>query len=124
MMQQVEDIALTTNGILLGQQAAALKAAGLHRVTVSLDAIDDETFQLLSGGRGGLERVLNGIDEANGVWRHESVTEVAPRLYLDGTDRSALAPERFVDEVRHHLAEAPVAWDPYDWSEDEAEADG
>jgi cyclic pyranopterin phosphate synthase len=64
MIEQVEDIALTTNGILLGQQAASLKAAGLHRVTVSLDAIDDETFQLLSGGRGGLERVLKGIDEA------------------------------------------------------------
>jgi cyclic pyranopterin phosphate synthase len=64
MIDKVEDIALTTNGILLGQQAAALKAAGLHRVTVSLDAMDDETFQLLSGGRGGRDRVLSGIDEA------------------------------------------------------------
>ncbi len=64
MIGQVEDIALTTNGILLGQQSAALKAAGLDRVTVSLDAMDDETFQRLSGGRGGRERVLDGIDQA------------------------------------------------------------
>jgi cyclic pyranopterin phosphate synthase len=60
----IEDIALTTNGILLAQHAAALKAAGLDRVTVSLDALDDETFARLSGGRGNVERVLEGIAEA------------------------------------------------------------
>ena len=51
----IEDIALTTNGVLLRQQAAALKAAGLHRVTISLDSLDDEIFNRLSGGRGGKE---------------------------------------------------------------------
>jgi len=60
----IDDIALTTNGVLLRQQAAALKAAGLHRVTVSLDSLDDEIFNRLSGGRGGKERVLEGIQEA------------------------------------------------------------
>jgi len=60
----IEDIALTTNGVLLRQQAAALKAAGLHRVTVSLDSLDDEVFNRLSGGRGGKERVLEGIEAA------------------------------------------------------------
>ena len=40
----IDDIALTTNGILLGQQAAALKAAGLDRVTVSMDAMDQSVF--------------------------------------------------------------------------------
>jgi cyclic pyranopterin phosphate synthase len=60
----IDDIALTTNGILLAQQAAALKAAGLDRVTVSLDSLDPEVFRVMSGGRGSLERVLEGIREA------------------------------------------------------------
>jgi cyclic pyranopterin phosphate synthase len=60
----IDDIALTTNGILLGQHAAALRAAGLNRVTVSLDSIDDEVFARMSGGRGSVERVLAGIGEA------------------------------------------------------------
>lgn len=60
----IEEIALTTNGILLPQHAAELKAAGLDRVTVSLDAVDDETFRRMNGGRGGLDRVLDGIDAA------------------------------------------------------------
>jgi cyclic pyranopterin phosphate synthase len=60
----IEDIALTTNGILLAQHAAALKAAGLDRVTVSLDSLDPEIFRKMSGGRGSHERVLEGIREA------------------------------------------------------------
>jgi cyclic pyranopterin phosphate synthase len=64
LINGIEDIALTTNGVLLRQQAAALKAAGLHRVTVSLDSLDDEVFNRLSGGRGGKERVLEGIEAA------------------------------------------------------------
>jgi len=60
----VEDIALTTNGILLAQHAAALKAAGLDRVTVSLDSLDDDIFRRMSGGRGSVARVIEGIEEA------------------------------------------------------------
>ncbi len=63
-LPHIEEIALTTNGILLGQHAAGLKAAGLDRVTVSLDSLDDEVFKAMSGGRGGLGRVLDGIDAA------------------------------------------------------------
>ena len=63
-IEGIEDIALTTNGILLAQHAATLKAAGLDRVTVSLDSIDPETFLRMSGGRGSHERVLEGIREA------------------------------------------------------------
>jgi cyclic pyranopterin phosphate synthase len=65
LIDDIEDIALTTNGVLLAQHAAGLKAAGLHRVTVSLDSIDDEVFQRMTGGRGGLERVLDGIRAAS-----------------------------------------------------------
>ena len=63
-IEGIEDIALTTNGILLGQHAAALRAAGLNRVTVSLDSLNDEVFSLMSGGRGSKYRVLAGISEA------------------------------------------------------------
>lgn len=60
----IDDLALTTNGVLLGAQAAALKAAGLDRVTVSLDSLDNKVFRMMSGGRGNVKRVLEGIGEA------------------------------------------------------------
>src|SRR5581483_11272411 len=60
----VEDVALTTNGVLLARQAAELKAAGLRRITVSLDSLDPELFARMSGGFGGLEDVLDGIAHA------------------------------------------------------------
>ena len=60
----VEDIALTTNGVLLGQQAIALHAAGLQRVTVSLDSLDPVVFAHLAGGLGNPQDVLDGIAAA------------------------------------------------------------
>jgi len=60
----VEDVALTTNGILLARYVSELKAAGLRRVTVSLDSLDSEVFARMSGGFGGLEEVLDGIEHA------------------------------------------------------------
>lgn len=60
----IEDIALTTNGVLLEQQAPELMAAGLNRVTVSLDSLDPTVFSLMNGGRGKLGRVLKGIRAA------------------------------------------------------------
>jgi cyclic pyranopterin phosphate synthase len=60
----IEDIALTTNGVLLAQHAVDLQANGLKRITVSLDTLDKEIFTRMSGGFGALEQVLNGIDAA------------------------------------------------------------
>ena len=60
----IEDVALTTNGILLAKYATELKAAGLHRVTVSLDSLDPEVFARMSGGFGGVDQVLEGIEAA------------------------------------------------------------
>jgi cyclic pyranopterin phosphate synthase len=60
----VEDIALTTNGVLLAKYASELKAAGLKRVTISLDSLDPEIFSRMSGGFGGIEDVLDGIEHA------------------------------------------------------------
>ena len=60
----VEDVALTTNGVLLARYAGELKAAGLKRVTVSLDSLDDAVFARMSGGFGGVAEVLDGIEAA------------------------------------------------------------
>lgn len=60
----LEDIALTTNGVLLTKYAFELRAAGLRRVTVSLDSLDPEVFRRMSGGFGALEDVLEGIGQA------------------------------------------------------------
>jgi cyclic pyranopterin phosphate synthase len=58
------DLALTTNAVLLAQHAPALKAAGLDRITVSLDSLDPAVFAAMSGGRGSVARVLEGIEAA------------------------------------------------------------
>lgn len=60
----IEDVALTTNGMLLARYASELKAAGLQRVTVSLDSLDPKVFASMSGGFGGVEEVLSGIEHA------------------------------------------------------------
>jgi GTP 3',8-cyclase len=60
----VEDVALTTNGILLERHAAELRAAGLNRITVSLDSLDPVVFARMSGGFGGVNEVLAGIEAA------------------------------------------------------------
>jgi GTP 3',8-cyclase len=60
----IEDLAVTTNGSLLARHARALRAAGLHRLTVSLDALDATLFSQLSGGRGRIDDVLAGLAEA------------------------------------------------------------
>jgi GTP 3',8-cyclase len=63
-LRGVDDLALTTNGVLLGLFAQRLADAGLRRVTVSLDSLDEEIFAAMSGNRGDITRVLAGIDAA------------------------------------------------------------
>jgi len=59
----IEDLAMTTNGMLLPRHAKALKEAGLHRLNISLDGLSEETFRRISR-RDGLDRVLSGIEAA------------------------------------------------------------
>lgn len=61
---ELSDFCLTTNGSLLTTQAPDLAAAGLHRITVSLDAIDEPTFEHMTDSHFSLSRVLDGIDAA------------------------------------------------------------
>ena len=65
-MREVE-IAMTTNGVLLPRYAPALSAAGLDRVTVSLDAIDEETFAAITDSGHTVASVLAGIEAAESV---------------------------------------------------------
>jgi len=63
----VQDLTLTTNGYLLAQQAQSLKDAGLRRVTVSLDSMDEDTFKRMNGRGLGSHRVFQGIERAAAV---------------------------------------------------------
>jgi len=73
------ELALTTNGALLPQKAEALAAAGLDRVTVSLDSVDDATFKALNDVDFPVERVLEGIDAAAAAGLRVKVNAVVKR---------------------------------------------
>ena len=94
----VRDLTLTTNGVLLPGQAGALREAGLHRVTVSLDADDDDTFMRLNDARVPVAKVLAGIEaaEAAGLgpiklnmvvkrgWNEHAILPMARRFHGTG----------------------------------------
>src|SRR6185295_2659928 len=58
------DLTLTTNGALLAQKAQALRDAGLGRITVSLDSLDDEVFRTMNDADFPVQTVLEGINTA------------------------------------------------------------
>src|SRR5262249_54794088 len=66
----LRDLTLTTNGSLLAKKAQALKDAGLQRVTVSLDSLDNDVFKAMNDVGFPVERVLEGIEAAReaGLW--------------------------------------------------------
>jgi GTP 3',8-cyclase len=84
------ELALTTNGSLLAQKAEALAAAGLSRVTVSLDSLDDEAFRAMNDVDFPVQRVLEGIDAAAAAGLPVKVNAVVKRGANDG-DVLALA---------------------------------
>ena len=63
-MEGVDDLSLTTNGYLLDNKAQPLKDAGLKRLTISLDTLDDDIFRQMNGRGFGTQRVLDGIRAA------------------------------------------------------------
>jgi cyclic pyranopterin phosphate synthase len=80
-----EDLALTTNGSRLAEHATELKAAGLNRLTVSLDSLDEAVFKEMNGGRGELGTVLNGIEAARRAGFPLKVNVVVDRTKNDHT---------------------------------------
>ena len=77
----VERISLTTNGHLLAERAEALKHAGLDDLNVSLDALSPAAFHALSGGRGDVGRVLQGILAARAAGLPVKLNTVVMRGY-------------------------------------------
>ena len=73
------DVTLTTNGALLASKADALAEAGLSRVTVSLDSLDDEVFRAMNDVDFPVARVLAGIDAAAGAGLPVKVNVVVKR---------------------------------------------
>jgi cyclic pyranopterin phosphate synthase len=63
-IEGIDDLALTTNGLLLAEKASALKAAGLDRITVSVPSLDDAVFRTLSGVGHSVADVLAGVEAA------------------------------------------------------------
>ena len=86
------DLTLTTNGALLAQKARALADAGLRRVTVSLDSLDDEVFRAMNDVDFPVARVLEGIDAAAGAGLPVKVNVVVKRGLNEGS---------VVDVARH-----------------------
>jgi len=63
-VEGITDLALTTNAVLLPRHAVALKEAGLNRITVSLDSLDEAIFRQMAGDRGSVKEVLEGMEAA------------------------------------------------------------
>jgi cyclic pyranopterin phosphate synthase len=78
------ELALTTNGSALAQKAEALAAAGLNRVTVSLDSLDDDAFRVMNDVDFPVQRVLEGIDAAAAAGLPVKINAVVKRGVNDG----------------------------------------
>ena len=88
-----DDITLTTNGYLLAQQAQQLSDAGLNRITVSLDSLDDDVFKRMNGRGFGTRRVLDGIKRA-------SEAGLAP-IKINAVVQKGVNDHTIVDLARH-----------------------
>src|SRR5690625_1589383 len=79
VIEGLEDIGLTTNGFLLEHMAQKLKDAGLKRINVSLDALDDALFKSINDSGVGPERILKGIQKAKEVGLEVKVNMVVKK---------------------------------------------
>ena len=95
------DLTMTTNGLLLPQKAAALKAAGLQRITVSLDSLDEAVFQAMNDVGASVAAVLRGIEAAEQAGLHPiKINMVVKR----GVNESSVVPMvRYFRERGHIL---------------------
>ncbi len=82
----IQDLTMTTNAFMLTQFADKLKEAGLQRITISLDSLDDEVFKRMNGRNFGTDRVLAGIEAAdNAGLRPIKINAVVQRGVNDHT---------------------------------------
>lgn len=90
-LEGIEDIALTTNGSLLEKQAHLLKEAGLDRITVSLDSLDDDRFGQINGQGVKVAPILAGIEAAQ---------KVGMKVKVNMMVRKGINEEEIIDMVR------------------------
>ena len=93
------DLTLTTNGSLLPQKAALLRDAGLRRVTVSLDSLDDETFRAMNDVDFPVAKVIEGIDAAHETGLPVKVNMVVKR----GVSEDSVLPMARLFRERGHI---------------------
>jgi GTP 3',8-cyclase len=93
------DLTLTTNGALLAAKAKALKDAGLQRITVSLDSLDDEVFRRMNDVDFPVARVLEGIDAASAAGLPVKVNMVVRR----GLNEASVLPMAHEFRKRGHI---------------------
>lgn len=79
-IEGIEDIGLTTNGLLLKKHGQNLYNAGLRRINVSLDAIDDEVFQAINNRNIKASTILEQIDYAVSIGFHVKVNVVIQKV--------------------------------------------
>ncbi|MGN4445143.1 GTP 3',8-cyclase MoaA [Bacillus cereus group sp. MYBK79-1] len=96
----VEDIGLTTNGSLLKKFAPDLYKAGLSRVTVSLDSLEEERFFYLNGNRSKVQRVLEGIQAAAEVGMKIKINMVVQK---GKNEQDVLQMAQYFKENKHIL---------------------
>ena len=95
------DLTLTTNGALLARQARALKDAGLKRITVSLDSLDNKIFKSMNDVDFAVESVLEGIEAAASVGLSPIKVNMVVKRGLN--EESILPMARFFKEKGHIL---------------------
>ncbi|KON69404.1 molybdenum cofactor biosynthesis protein A [Peribacillus butanolivorans] len=100
LINGVEDIAITTNGSLLKKYTPELINAGLRRVTVSLDSLDDECFNQLNGNRSKVARVLEGIQAASNAGLKVKINMVVQK---GKNDQDLIPMARYFKEHKHTL---------------------
>ncbi|RJF71484.1 GTP 3',8-cyclase MoaA [Deinococcus cavernae] len=106
----VDDVAMTTNGLLLPRLAPQLRAAGLHRVTVSIDSLDPDVFGRMNGLNVHPQKVLDGVEAALQAGLKVKINTVVQRGVNDEGLREFwlalrdLAPVRFIEfmDVGNH----------------------
>lgn len=96
----ISDIALTTNGSLLGHFANDLMDAGLTRINVSLDSLDNQTFRQMNGGRCDVNTVLEGIEAAAKIGMEIKVNMVVQKGV---NDQDILPMARYFRNTGHVL---------------------
>lgn len=85
-IEGVHDLSMTTNGVLLPRHVPELAAAGLNRITVSLDSLDESVFSKMTGGKGSVNQVLRGIKSAEAAgFHHQKINCVVKKGTNDHT---------------------------------------